>query len=710
MHFAVELFSCYWVKCLTTLAVMAQAGGKSDYENQSFHSRTAREPVPGRVSRSGCSHSTELPSRAKGGFFLSPELRWDGPSELTGRAAAMSRQSSLLTFFSKPAEKNDDGGSGSSTSDAEGRLQVSASASSSSQGRTPALPADCDFSDFSPGDLVWAKLEGYPWWPCLVYAHPTEGSLFRGRGRASRIHVQFFEDDPSRGWVSIRYIRPYKGSTGRDTQRGGMFYSSRPEIKRAMELADVALRKDKSERLGLAICDKPSESEGEEEEEETEVSDEGDDFDTVKEIKTRNKRIARRKLSDGKAKKRKIFMDSDTDNEGSDMEFQPDEGKNRYQMEIAETAVPRDLPDEYIMKSSRKGYKRFWTKDIEKMLNEIINAEERRDAAQKDCMKRLFYDFDKTRKDWQTAVECIAVLDVLLCLARYSQGCDGPLCRPEILLPENIPPFVELKSSRHPCITKIFFGDDFIPNDIVIGLEDKKTNSRATCVLVTGPNMGGKSTLMRQAGLLVIMAQLGCFVPAESCRLTPVDRVFTRLGASDRIMSGESTFFVELSETSSILQHATEHSLVLMDELGRGTATFDGTAIASAVVKELSENIKCRTMFSTHYHSLVEDYSHSLSVQLGHMACMVENECEDPSQETITFLYKFVNGACPKSYGFNAARLADIPEEVIQKGHKKAKEFEKAVLSMKVFRNLCWIAEGALAARDYLDKQTLLHV
>ncbi|XP_063157819.1 DNA mismatch repair protein Msh6 isoform X1 [Candoia aspera] len=1330
----------------------------------------------------------------------------------------MSRQSSLLTFFSKPAEKGSDGGS--PPSDAESRPKVSASAHSSSQSRTRPPSVDCDFNEFSPGDLVWAKLEGYPWWPCLVYPHPTEGNLFRGRGRASRIHVQFFDDDPSRGWVSIRYIRPYKGSTGRDTQRGGIFYSSKPEIKRAMELADAAMRKDKSERLGLAVCDKPSESEEEEEEEMEQVSDEGDDFDTVKEVKSRNKRIARRKQPDGKAKKRRIFMDSDTDNEGSDMEFKPDEvssdensvevcdsetsesetgpekkrpvkvltkhspkqmqekackppqkdnlknnlpetpnreispeimyklasfaapegfdfrpsingggggggggdgsptmwehdkidwlqdgkrkdghrrrqndpdydpstlfvpedylknctpgmrkwwelksqnfdavifykvgkfyelyhmdavvgvnklglvfmkgtwahsgfpeiafdrfsnilvqkghkvvrveqmetpemmearckslahptrfdrvvrrevcriisrgtqtysildgdysethnkyllcikekiedsaglhrtygvcfvdtsvgkfyvgqflddrhcsrfrtllahytpvqiisergnpsaetqkilkglisftvqesltpgsqfwnasktlktlieegyfqnqensnsrvtlppvirsmtaesdslgltpaenselvlsalgscvfylkkciidkellsmanfeeyipvdvdivsgtisskvfdktnqrmvldgvtlanleilqnaasgsiegtllekidtcctpfgrrllkqwlcaplcnpcaindrldavedllaeaakmseirdllkklpdlerllskihsigsslknqnhpdnravlyeearyskkkiidflsalegfkviveilsiledtvdgftsktlkqiatvksknpsgcfpdlkaelerwdiafdhntarktgvvnprtgfdsdydkalqdiseveerlrqyleqqrkrlgvravmywgaGKNRYQMEIAETAVPQDLPDEYVLKSSRKGYKRYWTKDIEKMLNDIINAEERRDAAQKDCMKRLFYDFDKTRKDWQTAVECIAVLDVLLCLARYSQGCDGPLCRPVILLPENTPPFLELKSSRHPCITKTFFGDDFIPNDIVIGIEDEKTKSRATCVLVTGPNMGGKSTLMRQAGLLVIMAQLGCFVPAESCRLTPIDRVFTRLGASDRIMSGESTFFVELSETSSILQHATEHSLVLMDELGRGTATFDGTAIASAVVKELSENIKCRTMFSTHYHSLVEDYSHSLSVRLGHMACMVENECEDPSQETITFLYKFVKGACPKSYGFNAAKLADIPEEVIQKGHKKAKEFERAILSLKLFRNLCWIAEGTLTARDYLDKLTLLH-
>ncbi|XP_042718176.1 DNA mismatch repair protein Msh6 isoform X2 [Lagopus leucura] len=371
-------------------------------------------------------------------------------------------------------------------------------------------------------------------------------------------------------------------------------------------------------------------------------------------------------------------------------------GKNRYQMEIPETAISRNLPEEYELKSTRKGYKRYWTKEIEKMLAELINAEERRDAALKDCMRRLFYNFDKNSQDWQTAVQCIAVLDVLMSLANYSQDGDGPLCRPVILLPvDSAPPFLELKNARHPCITKTFFGDDFIPNDIVIGSKDEDGGSEASCVLVTGPNMGGKSTLMRQAGLLVIMAQLGCYVPAEVCRLTPIDRVFTRLGASDRIMSGESTFFVELSETSSILQHATEHSLVLVDELGRGTATFDGTAIASAVVGELAENIKCRTLFSTHYHSLVEDYSGSAAVRLGHMACMVENESEDPSQETITFLYKFIEGACPKSYGFNAARLADIPEEVIQKGHRKAREFEEKTMSLRIFRFLCRVVDGA---------------
>ncbi|KAM4784545.1 DNA mismatch repair protein Msh6 [Cyanocitta cristata] len=384
-------------------------------------------------------------------------------------------------------------------------------------------------------------------------------------------------------------------------------------------------------------------------------------------------------------------------------------GKNRYQMEIPESAISRNLPEEYELRSSRKGYKRYWTKEIEKMLAAMVNAEERRDAALKDCMRRLFYNFDKNSKDWQTAVECIAVLDVLMSLAHYSQGGDGPLCRPVILLPvDNAPPFLELRNSRHPCITKTFFGDDFIPNDIVIGMKDEGSSSEASCVLVTGPNMGGKSTLMRQAGLLAVMAQLGCYVPAEACRLTPIDRVFTRLGASDRIMAGESTFFVELSETSSILQHATEHSLVLVDELGRGTATFDGTAIASAVVKELAQSIRCRTLFSTHYHSLVEDYSHSGAVRLGHMACMVENESEDPSQETITFLYKFTEGACPKSYGFNAARLADIPEDVIQKGHRKAKEFEKTTLSLRVFRYLCQVVDGATSDANAVRKLTAM--
>lgn len=384
-------------------------------------------------------------------------------------------------------------------------------------------------------------------------------------------------------------------------------------------------------------------------------------------------------------------------------------GRNRFQLEVPDSVSERSLPEEYEVRSTKKGWKRYWTKEIERLFSELQSWEDKRDSALKDCMRRLFYNFDKNCKDWQTAVECMAVLDVLLSMSRYSQSGDGPMARPEILLQgdgSQSRPFLDLRGSRHPCVTKTFFGDDFIPNDIFIacpGAEDddeEDDKALAPCVLVTGPNMGGKSTLMRQCGLVVILAQLGCYVPAESLRLTPVDRVFTRLGASDRIMSGESTFFVELSETASILLHATNHSLVLLDELGRGTATYDGTAIASAVVKELSEKICCRTLFSTHYHSLVEEHVQDPAVRLGHMACMVENECEDPSQETITFLYKFIRGACPKSYGFNAARLANIPEEVIQSGHKKAREFERSTVSLRIFKKLCSFAEDPSSDRE----------
>ncbi|XP_037541045.1 DNA mismatch repair protein Msh6 [Nematolebias whitei] len=377
-------------------------------------------------------------------------------------------------------------------------------------------------------------------------------------------------------------------------------------------------------------------------------------------------------------------------------------GRNRFQMEVPDSVSERNIPEEYDVKSTKKGCKRYVTKESERLFSELQRFEEKRDAALKDCMRRLFYNFDKNYRDWKTGVECMAVLDVLVALSRYSQGGDGAMARPQVVLPEDdsqVVPFINLTGSRHPCVTKTFFGDDFIPNDVFIGCPggsgSEEVEGCASCVLVTGPNMGGKSTLMRQCGLVIILAQLGCYVPAESLRFTPVDRVFTRLGASDRIMAGESTFYVELSETASILHHATKHSLVLLDELGRGTATYDGTAIASAVVKELAEKICCRTLFSTHYHSLVEDYTNNPAVRLGHMACMVENECEDPSQETITFLYKFITGACPKSYGFNAARLANLPEEVIQSGHRKAKEFERSTISLRLFKKLCQFAEDS---------------
>eukprot|EP00953_Heterococcus_sp_UTEX-ZZ885_P013477 7705-Heterococcus_DN1.PRE.5 len=154
---------------------------------------------------------------------------------------------------------------------------------------------------------------------------------------------------------------------------------------------------------------------------------------------------------------------------------------------------------------------------------------------------------------------------------------------------------------------------------------------------------------------------MGCYVPAEAAALTPVDRIFTRVGASDRILAGQSTFYVELSETATILHHATERSLVILDELGRGTSTFDGTAIAHAVLSFLVKKARCLAMFATHYHSLVEEWGNHPEVFNGHMNCLVDKEGKE---QRVTFLYTLAPGPCPKSFGINVARLAQLPEQV----------------------------------------------
>ena len=201
--------------------------------------------------------------------------------------------------------------------------------------------------------------------------------------------------------------------------------------------------------------------------------------------------------------------------------------------------------------------------------------------------------------------------------------------------------------------------------------------------------MGGKSTLLRQTCLIAVLAQIGCFVPAEECILTPFDRIFTRLGASDRILQGQSTFFVELAETAAALRGATRRSLCIFDELGRGTSTFDGTSIASATVKYLIEKNQCLTLFATHYHSLLEDWKNQTSVRLGHMECFVEEEIEEEESDSdtndnskqldpnITFLYTLGEGSCPRSFGINVARLAGLPSDVLKKAKKVSNSFEE---------------------------------
>jgi DNA mismatch repair protein MSH6 len=209
--------------------------------------------------------------------------------------------------------------------------------------------------------------------------------------------------------------------------------------------------------------------------------------------------------------------------------------------------------------------------------------------------------------------------------------------------------------------------DTFIPNSIKLG------SGEPLVVLLTGPNMGGKSTILRQTSIAVIMAQIGCYVFADKCIMTPVDRIFTRIGAQDHIFEGQSTFMVELIEAGLVLHQATQHSLVILDELGRGTSTFDGYSLAYAVLKFISEMIGCRTLFSTHYHMLTDEFKDNAAVALHHMKCIT-----DPTLNKITFLYQMDRGVCPKSYGMNVAHMANLPLQVIQAAEIKAKTFEEA--------------------------------
>ncbi|XP_033303420.1 probable DNA mismatch repair protein Msh6 [Bombus bifarius] len=362
--------------------------------------------------------------------------------------------------------------------------------------------------------------------------------------------------------------------------------------------------------------------------------------------------------------------------------------KKRYQIEIPDSQIKK-IGAGYELQSQRKGYKRYYTAETKELLSRQINAEEHRDKVLKDLNRRIFAKFSEKYDMWNMAVYKLSVLDVLISLAEYALS--GDMCIPEVNDGTDERVFIDIRDGWHPCI----ISDTFIPNNTLLGTENS-----ASFMILTGPNMGGKSTLMRQVALLTIMTQIGSYVPASSCRLTLVDRIFTRLGANDDILAGQSTFLVELSETAAILQHATPYSLVLLDELGRGTSTYDGTAIAASVVNALTK-LNCRTLFSTHYHSLVEDYKNTKEITLAHMACMVENEEQDEvSQETVTFLYKLSEGACPKSYGFNAARLAGVPSVITNRAHEISKKLEQETNYKHLFTSLC--KANGTAIRDLI--------
>ncbi|TVU21505.1 hypothetical protein EJB05_31144, partial [Eragrostis curvula] len=271
--------------------------------------------------------------------------------------------------------------------------------------------------------------------------------------------------------------------------------------------------------------------------------------------------------------------------------------------------------------------------------------------------------------EWSLVINALSTVDVLRSFAAMKESSIGTMCRPHILVKDSVP-VLRMKGLWHPyAMAESTNGlDRLVPNDLSLGQDLSGLNRFA--LLLTGPNMGGKSTIMRATCLAVILAQLGCYVPCQTCELTLSDSIFTRLGATDRIMSGESTFFVECTETASVLQKATEDSLVLLDELGRGTSTFDGYAIAYAVFRHLVERVRCRLLFATHYHPLTKEFASHPHVSLQHMACLFRPKCGthgDSDEKELTFLYRLTSGASPESYGLQVATMAGLPKSIVEK-------------------------------------------
>ena len=285
----------------------------------------------------------------------------------------------------------------------------------------------------------------------------------------------------------------------------------------------------------------------------------------------------------------------------------------------------------------------------------VLNAEEKIIELEYNLFLEVKEAIKKEIFSLKTTADEISKLDAIIALSVASE--EYNLVRPE-LTTKNI---VDIKEGRHPVVERVS-KSTYISNDCVM---DENTDT----LLITGPNMSGKSTYMRQLAIIIIMAQMGSFVPAKSAILPVFDKIFTRIGASDDLVSGESTFMVEMLEARNAIVNATSHSLILFDELGRGTATYDGMSIAEAILEYISKNIKCKTLFSTHYHELTSLDQKFSNIKNVHVSALEENG-------NITFLHKIKDGAVDKSYGIHVARLAKMPDELLKRADEILKVYE----------------------------------
>ena len=317
-------------------------------------------------------------------------------------------------------------------------------------------------------------------------------------------------------------------------------------------------------------------------------------------------------------------------------------------------AQAENAPPEYRRRQTLKNAERFITPELKAFEDKVLSANDRALAREKMLYAQILYDLEPFVTRLQTNSGAVAALDVLCCFAERAQALN--YVQPQFVCEAGI----TIVAGRHPVVESIT--QPFVANDVAL-------NPYRQLLLITGPNMGGKSTFMRQTALIVLLAHCGCFVPATSVKIGEIDRIFTRIGASDDLAGGRSTFMVEMTETANILHNATEKSLVLLDEIGRGTSTFDGLSLAWAVAKQLLEKNKALTLFATHYFELtriVDDFKQAANVHLD----AVEH------WQGIVFLHKVEAGAAHMSYGIQVAQLAGIPKSVVNEAKRKLKQLE----------------------------------
>ena len=326
------------------------------------------------------------------------------------------------------------------------------------------------------------------------------------------------------------------------------------------------------------------------------------------------------------------------------------------------------VPETYIRKQTLTSGERYITQELKELESKILGAHERLIALEHRLFSELLETIGGQLDRIQRTANAVAELDVLAALAQVAA--ENNYCRPVVDDSDEL----TITEGRHPVVEQMLKGSLFVPNDTKLNC----TTDR--CLIITGPNMAGKSTYMRQNALIALMAQIGSFVPASSCHVGVVDAIFTRIGASDDLAAGQSTFMVEMTEVAEILKNATPKSLVVLDEIGRGTSTFDGMSIARAVVEHISDPAKglgCKTLFATHYHELTDLEGAIEGVKNYNIA--VKKRGED-----ITFLRRIIRGPADDSYGIEVAKLAGLPGTVTRRAHEVLRTLEASAPKNKV--------------------------